>query len=346
MKRWIRELLALVTVVLFLFIFYGVLIGDISFGAEGKGKVFNWTQEGVSPFWKKPVRSEEDLKDVFRDGNFLAKLAKRLPEKEPSWNGKEVVQLAQTAVLNGQAQKVTIDPRSEEAEFEWMLAGENWKSESDSIVIWNGKYPLIAFLVPINYRGENVNLFFGSFCVNVLKRSKKAELPLGEYGVKPSPLKEEAPPAPKAEIAKPKPLVSVSDVGEIFIRIFFLRLPSEKGRDRDAMKNDPRAMAPETWKILNEAVKKTALEGKFWIKFYTREEEGPAAFVVEVEVKEGIGIWSTTKDFLTRYARYEIWPERELISRYRFYWPMSGWQKGSVSEFLKGKMHHRTFVVH
>jgi len=45
MKRWMRELLVLVTVVLFLFVFWGMFVGDIAFGKE-----VPITKLGVAPW--------------------------------------------------------------------------------------------------------------------------------------------------------------------------------------------------------------------------------------------------------------------------------------------------------
>lgn len=145
-------------------------------------KVFHWTKEGVSPFWGKPLRSEADLKALFNDEAFKSKQRKNLKIVEPGWDTKEIVRLAEVAVMNGEAQRVTIAPGSSEAEFDWMLYGSSGKTAA---TLWNGGHNLSGFLVPIVYQGENIDLFYANACVNVLKkkRQKKVEVIPGEYGL-------------------------------------------------------------------------------------------------------------------------------------------------------------------
>lgn len=189
-------------VVVFFFLMGCLYVGTLIDASDvyASEKVFHWTKEGTSPFWKTPLRSEQDLKALFQNNAFKSKLAKRLQTKEPSWDGAEVVKLAENAVRNGEFERVVIQPRTEEAEFEWMLAGENWKSDDDAIVVWSGDHPLNAFLVPIVYEGEQVNLFFGNHCVNVLKKRRKAEKAPGEYGKGLPPKAEYVPPKERAEV--------------------------------------------------------------------------------------------------------------------------------------------------
>ena len=142
----------------------------------------------------------------------------------------------------------------------------------------------------------------------------------------------------------PKPVSSQAKLSEdIFIRIFFLRLPD--GKEREILEKDPRAMTREAWHALNEA-SRAGLSGKFILKFHKNSVEEPAEYMVEVEVKNGVGIVSLTRDFLKEFKAYSIWPEEKLMLMYRFHWPPSGWQKGEVSEFLRARIHHRVFITY
>lgn len=158
-------------------------------------KVFYWTKEGVSPFWRTPLRSEEDLKRLFSNNSFKEKLARQLEVANPKWNGWEVVKILEKKIKDGALEYITIAPRSEEAEFDWMLYGTNGKTGK---TIWAGGYDLRGFIVNFTYQGENHEIFFANACVNVLKRKAKPEPPPGE--LKPSP---PSSPPPKSEIQQP-----------------------------------------------------------------------------------------------------------------------------------------------
>lgn len=132
-----------------------------------EARVFNWTKEGVSPFWHQPVQSNEELKALFRSQAFKNKLAAGI--------GIEAARAAETSVLNNQAAKTAYPSGTE---FDWMLYGPGTTPKKiNETVRWSGDHDLVGFIIPLGQEA----IFIGSRCVNILKpRIVKSEIP-GEY---------------------------------------------------------------------------------------------------------------------------------------------------------------------
>jgi hypothetical protein len=132
-----------------------------------EARVFNWTKEGVSPFWHQSVQTDGELKDLFRSQAFKNKLATGI--------GMEMARAAETSVLNNQAAKTAYPSGTE---FDWMLYGPGaTPKEINNTVRWSGDHDLVGFVIPLGQEA----IFIGSRCVNILKpRIVKSEIP-GEY---------------------------------------------------------------------------------------------------------------------------------------------------------------------
>ena len=154
-------------------------------------KIFYWNQEGTSPFWRTPLESAEDLKALFNNNAFKSKLERRLSEVEP-WNSWEVVRIIEQKVRNEEFEKITIAPRSEEAEFDWMLYGQKGRTGKTR---WVGINNLKGYLISFDYRESYYEVLFVANCVNVLGRKKKIEMPPGKEVVV-QPLPAQPPPQP------------------------------------------------------------------------------------------------------------------------------------------------------
>jgi hypothetical protein len=316
----------------FVLIFLLVFVGSV--------EAFKWSELGRAPLMP-AIEDKISLQEKF--SSYRGDILEGLRMAEPTWNGSEIFQSLETAIRSDRAVTETFFGLGQR--FEWMIFRPQGRVGIVRNVEWAGKENLEGFLIAVAYKNERLKFFIAKRCGNLALVEKKPAPPPPKAETPPPPRVQAPPSAPplKAEIVKPESLVSVSDEKRVFIRIFFLALPPRDDSAREVLRKDPRAIEKSTFQILNDATMKMGREGRFLLKLFTSENEGPAAFVAEVRVK-GVGMWSAGRDFLQQYSRYEIWPDEQTMTS--FFWPPSGWQKGEVSEFLRARIHHRVFITY
>jgi hypothetical protein len=284
-----------------------VLVGSV--GSVGSVEAFKWSELGRAPLMT-DVQDKISLQEKF--SSYRGDILEGLRMAEPTWNASEIFQSLEIAIRCDRTVTETFFGLGQR--FEWMIFRPQGRVGIVRNVEWAGKGNLEGFLIAVAYKNEEIKFFIAKRCGNLALIEKTIT-----------------------------PEISSQAKEDIFIRIFFLRLPD--GKEREILEKDPRAMTREAWRVLNETARKTGLSGKFLLKLHKDRVEEPANYVVEVETKDGVGIVSLPRESLQKFNMYSIWPEKEMLL-YRFLWPPSGWQKGSVQEFLKSSVHHRVFITY
>jgi hypothetical protein len=316
------------------FVLFLVLVGSV----VGSVEAFKWSELGRAPLMT-DVQDKISLQEKF--SSYRGDILEGLRMAEPTWNASEIFQLLETAIRSDRAAETFFGLGQR---FEWMIFRPQGRVGIVRNVEWAGKGNLEGFLIAVAYKNEEIKFFIAKRCGNLALIEKKPAPP-------PTP-KVETPPLPRVQAPPPSPLsIEPSppspprvEVEDIFIRVFFLRLPD--GKEREILEKDPRAMTREAWQVLNEITRKSGLSGKFLIKFHRTSVQELPTEVIPVEVRDGIGVIVLSKESLSEFREYSIWPEKELFKNYKFLWPPSGWQKGSVQEFLKSSVHHRVFITY
>jgi len=214
MKRWMRELLVLVTVVLFLFVFWGMFVGDIAFGEE-----VPITKLGVAP-WLGEIKNEKDLLQKFKREkmDFVGYIQYDLKQGAnldiSDKEAYEIINSMESVMKQDKVKEISIADGT-------VFKSMGWKSKKGNVmrtknpILKLGK-PTKGFSVKVEFKDYEIEYLFLKDCGNLCLRNLKSEVPpKAEYV--PQPREETRPPRvqtpppslPPAELPPPPPEVEV-----------------------------------------------------------------------------------------------------------------------------------------